>query len=187
VEADRPTELAEAEDAPGAPFPLDFKTGITLMVVVLAAAVIVLALTDSRGTKSVTTTTVVPKTVPDPALGRQMTALATRVAAVDRTQAALGKTVGGLAKTVKGLDARLAAVAAHLQHARPPAGNTKLEAQLQAQLRALSARIGTFGTCLFQVQKQLDDIQAYALTRSALKKRVSGACLGLLQPRYAGG
>jgi prefoldin subunit 5 len=157
------------------------------MVVVLAAAVIVLALTDTGG-DTVTRTTVVTQTVRDPALARQVSGLAARVAAVDRTQATIGKTVGGLAKTVKALDARVAAVNVRLQHLpSPPSGSTRLQAQLQAQLRTLSAQIQTLTTCLYQVQKQLDDIQAFGLTRSALKKRVSGACLGILQPRYAGG
>ena len=181
------TDASEGENAGQQRSPLDFKIVIALMVAVLAVAVIVLALTDSDGTTTVQPTTFVTRTVRDPALGRQVSALAARVAAVDRTQAALGKTIAGLTKTAKALETRVAAVAAQLRKVKPlPTGNTKLEMQLQAQLRTVSARIATFGTCLLQVQKQLDDIQAYGLTRSALKKRVSGACVGILQPRYAG-
>jgi hypothetical protein len=187
VNGEAPSDFPEAPAAVPARLRLDFKIAITLMMVVLAAAVIVLALTDSDGPKTVTTTTVVTRTVRDPALGRQVAALATRVAAVDRTQAALGKTIGGLTKSVKAADTRVDALDAKLAHVRPaPPASTKLPAQVQAQLRALSARIQTVNTCLFQVQKQLDDIQAFGLTRSALHKRVSGACLGILKPRYAG-
>jgi hypothetical protein len=188
VNDDAPPETPEPDGAAARRLPLDFRIAMTLMVAVLAAAVIVLALIDNGGgTKTVTSTTVVTKTVRDPALARQVSGLAGRVAAVDRTQAALGKTVAGLAKNVKALNARIAAVAVQLQHARPaPSGNTKLQAQLQTQFRTLSAQLQTVNTCLFQLQKQLDDIQAYGLTRSALKKRVSGTCVGILQPRYAG-
>ena len=39
--------------------------------------------------------------------------------------------------------------------------------------------------CLFQVQKQIDDLQGYALTQKALRKRVSGPCVQILQPLFA--
>jgi hypothetical protein len=170
----------EIPEAPGRDrLSLDFRVGVTLMMVVLAVAVVVLALTDSGGGKTTTKTTIVTKAVPDPALRKQLTALGARVARAESAEAALQSSVGTLGKRVGALSARLDRV-------KPGGTTTAGSAQLLSQLRALTTQVQTTNQCLFQMQKEIDDIQAFGLNRQPLRKRVSGACYQLLQPRYAG-
>jgi len=148
-----------------------------LITVVLAAAVTILALRHAGVTRIETTTTVATtRTFPDPALKRGLAALGARVADVERSRTALLKTVAALDSRVDALAARLGKIPSS------PAG----EAALRAQVRALGTKLQTANQCLFQVQKQLDDIQGYFGTKAALKKRVTGPCLLLLRPRFAG-
>jgi hypothetical protein len=155
---------------------LDFKIGITLMMVVLAVAVVVLALTDSGG--KTTTRTVVTRTVgADPALRKQIAALGARVGRAAAAEAALRRTVAALGARVNTLSARLD---------RLPAGTAGGNAALLSQLRQLTTQLQTANQCLFQMQNEIDDIQEFGLTRRPLRKRVSGTCVQLLQPRFAG-
>ena len=174
MDMDQPLDQPEVQNDAAHRLSLDFKVGITLMMVVLAVAVVVLALTDSEG--GTETETVVTKTVPDPALKRQIAALNARVARGERAAA-------GLRATVAALNARVGSLATRLDRVRPGAAGT---AGLIAQLRTVSAQLQVANQCLFQVQRQLDDIQGYYTTRTPLRKRVSGPCLKILQPRYGG-
>src|SRR5262249_28641531 len=164
---------ATADEPPGdrGRFSLDFKVGVTLVMVLLAAGLVVLALTrPGKETKTVTSTTVVTKKVPDPRLERPIAALGKRLAAAAGSSAALGK-------KVQALESRARATSARIDHL--PTGTTaaaKLRTRLAALEAQLTARLATVNTCLFQLQKQLDDIQAYYGTGSRLRKRVSGAC-----------
>jgi hypothetical protein len=153
--------------------PLDFRVGIVLMLVVLSAAVVVLAVTDRGGTK---TETVVTKTVADGELRSRVAALGE---SLTRSSAATRADVAALATTVKALQAKVAVLQARKPRpvATPPPPS--------AAIHDLQAGLQTVRQCLFQVQKQLDDLQGYALTRNALHKRVSGACLQILHPRFA--
>jgi septal ring factor EnvC (AmiA/AmiB activator) len=175
VQSDQPTERS---GAPGR-LSLDFKVGAVLMAIVLVAAVVVLALTEPKGgttTATVPTTTVVTKTVADRALRRDVAALRARAAKADASRAKVQASLKALAARVDALEAALGRVRSRPSGTKP----------LRTKLASLGAQLKTANRCLFQLQKQLDDLQAYALTRQALHKRVSGACVGILEPRFAG-
>ncbi len=43
------------------------------------------------------------------------------------------------------------------------------------------------GVCLYKVQREIDDLQAYLVYHTTpVSKRLTGACLRLLVPRFAG-
>jgi predicted nucleic acid-binding Zn-ribbon protein len=155
--------------------PLDVRVAIALMVGVLSVALIVLALTHRGETKTEPRTTVVRQTVADTALRREVAALKASLASVHATTAASNAAVAKLGATTKDLQNRLE------QLRSAPSNGAAL-----AELGALVARLQTVNECLFELQKQLDDLQGYALTRKALHKRVAGQCLQILRPRYAG-
>lgn len=95
-----------------------------------------------------------------------LAALETRVAELDGELTALGRTARDLARqTLASLDKADKAAAA--------------ASGKQATRQRLLAR------CLGQVQRQVDDLQAYlALGTSPRRDRVSGGCVSLLQPRF---
>jgi hypothetical protein len=82
----------------------------------------------------------------------------------------LGSRVDAMQATVKDVTAQAKAALTKASKSAPKAGS---DSQLS--------------TCLAQVQRQIDDLQAYLAYRTPPRRdRVSGACLRLLQPRFKG-
>ena len=131
--------------------PLNFKIGVTVMVAVLTAAVLVLATTD-RG-----------KTSGGASKG-QVRALDRRVSALDARTAAIQADVSKLAAR------------------KPVDGGRGVPSR---QVQALVAQLRGTSRCLFQMQKEIDDLEAYLALRTPLiRHRVTGACAQMLQPRF---
>src|SRR5206468_11366685 len=130
--------------------PLDFKIGMTVMVAVLTAAILVLATTD-RGKSS------------SGASKAQVRALDSRLSALDARVAAIQQAVARLA-------------------ARRPGRSTNVPSR---QLQSLAAQLRVTTRCMFQMQKEIDDLEGYLAYRTPLiRHRVTGACASMLQPRF---
>ena len=138
--------------------PLDFKIGMTVMVAVLTAAVLVLATTD-HGKKTVI------KTSGGGASQAQVQLLDKRLGALERKTGMVQQAVAKLA-------------------ARPD-GTTTRTVVPSKQLQILKAQLQGMAQCMFEVQKEIDDLEGYLAERTPLvRHRVTGQCVGLLQPRF---
>jgi peptidoglycan hydrolase CwlO-like protein len=136
--------------------PLDFKIGLTVMVAVLTAAVLVLATTD-RGKKTIVET-------PGSASKAQIAALDGRLTALDAKVAAIQQAVAKLA-------------------ARP--GSSTGGGVPSKQIQKLTAQLQGTAQCMFEMQKEIDDLEGYLAFRTPLlRHRVTGACADLLKPRF---
>ena len=137
--------------------PLDFKIGMTVMVAVLTAAILVLATTD-RGKSS------------SGASKGQVRALDNRLSALDNRLSALDARVAAIQQAV----AKLAA--------RRDGRSTNVPSR---QLQSLAAQLRVTTRCMFQMQKEIDDLEGYLAYRTPLiRHRVTGACASMLQPRF---
>jgi prefoldin subunit 5 len=139
--------------------PLDFKIAMTVMVAVLTAAVLVLATTD-RG-----------KHVSIGANKAQVRGLNDRVAALDKRVAALEPRLAAIEQAVAKLSAG-------------KSGGTGKPLP-NAQLQSLAAQLRGATQCMFQIQKEIDDLESYLAYRTPLARhRVTGQCASLLKPRF---
>lgn len=78
------------------------------------------------------------------------------------------------------MNAMQATVDAVARQAKATLAKAKRNAPAQARDTGLAA-------CLVQVQREVDDLQAYLAYRTPPRRdRVSGSCLALLQPRFKG-
>jgi len=136
--------------------PLDFKIGMTVMVAVLTAAVLVLATTD-RGKKTVIRTSGGASKEQVHALDQRLSALNAKVAAVQQA---------------------LAKVAARKD------GSTRIVVPSK-QLQTLTAQLQGTAQCMYEMQKEIDDLEGYLASGTPLiRHRVTGECAKLLQPRF---
>ena len=101
----------------------------------------------------------------------------------DRNNGVSAKDVSGLEARVDELNGRLDAMRATVQTSARQA-----KASLAAAKHApRSATQPQLAACLAQVQREIDDLQAYLSYRTPPHRdRVTGACLRLLQPRFKG-
>jgi uncharacterized protein YlxW (UPF0749 family) len=138
--------------------PLDFKIGMTVMVAVLTAAVLVLATTD-RG----------KKTVIQRSGGGASQA---QVQSLDKRLGALESRIGAVQQAVAKLASR-------------KDGTTPHTVVPSKQLQTLTAQLQGMAQCMFEVQKEIDDLEGYLAYRTPLvRHRVTGQCANLLQPRF---
>lgn len=97
-------------------------------------------------------------------------------------------TVG--AKDIAGLEVRLDALTRRVNTMRITVRTAARQAQasIAAAKRTPQSRAQPeLAACLTQVQREIDDLQAYLAYRTPPRRdRVSGACLRLLQPRFKG-
>jgi peptidoglycan hydrolase CwlO-like protein len=136
--------------------PLDFKIGMTVMVAVLTAAVLVLATTD-RGKKTVIKTSGGASKAQVQALDQRLSALNAKVTAIQQT---------------------LSKVASRKSGGTRPVVPSK-------QLQTLTAQLQGTAQCMFEMQKEIDDLEGYLAYRTPLvRHRVTGQCANLLQPRF---
>jgi hypothetical protein len=89
------------------------------------------------------------------------------------------------------VEARLTLVGGQLDDLKSrlaTATKTANRAQATAQLaRTGKPRTPNLSVCLYQLQREIDDLQAYLVYRtSPAQHRVTGACARLLVPRFAG-
>jgi len=136
--------------------PLDFKIGMTVMVAVLTAAVLVLATTD-RGKKTVVQTSGGAGKAQIQGLNVRLSALDARVASIQQAVAKLAARKDGGARIVVP----------------------------SKQLQTLTAQLQGTAQCMYEIQKEIDDLEGYLAYRTPLiRHRVTGACAGLLRPRF---
>ena len=138
--------------------PLDFKIGMTVMVAVLTAAVLVLATTD-RGKKTVI------QTSGSGASKAQVQSLDNRLGTLERKIGAVQQAVAKLSSQKDGATTRTVVPS--------------------KQLQTMTAQLQGMAQCMFEVQKEIDDLEGYLANRTPLARhRVTGECAKLLQPRF---
>jgi chromosome segregation ATPase len=117
----------------------------------------------------------------------ELASLSTRISTLsDRTER-IERSVGDVQRSIGGVLASQRSIRKQAQAAQATAAAASKQAKAAtAQAQKASTTINPqLAACLTQIQNEIDDLQAYAVYRSRLRRgRVYGSCRDLLDPRY---